>query len=109
MAATDFFIKQHDTAPSITETLSSTTGAINLTGASVKFHLRKPDGTVAVNAAATIVTAASGIVRYQWVTGDTAVAGTHLREWEITFGDGTIETVPNDSIGYTVQITAEIA
>lgn len=100
--AVDFYIKRGDTYPPIQATLSDASGsAINLTGASVLFKMRLRDtGAIIVSAAATIVTAASGIVSYAWDAADTAVAGEYLAEWEVTLSSGRIVTCPND--GYLV-------
>jgi len=92
-----FFIKAGDTSPAIQGTLERPAGTpINLTGASVVFVMRKRGADVdTVNAAASLVTPASGVVKYEWQTGDTDDAGTYDAEWKVTFADGTIERVPN--------------
>lgn len=107
----DFYLRQNDTLPSITATLKDGSGAIvDLTTATAcKFHMRKVGSSVATtNAPAVIVTANAGAVRYDWLPADTLLTGTFYAEWEVTFGDGTIVTFPND--GYTeVLITEELA
>lgn len=104
-----FYIKQNDTSPAMLATLQDANGnAINLTGASVRFHMRSiGGGNPVVDAAATVVTAASGIVRYNWVAADTDTVGTYQAEFEVTYADASIETFPND--GYiAVQIIDDI-
>lgn len=104
-----FYVKQNDTAPSIRATLKDgDDDAIDLTGASVRFHMRSIGGTSAkVDSAATIVTAASGIVQYDWVAADTDTVGTYQAEFEVTYSDTRIETFPNN--GYiVVEITDDI-
>ena len=104
-----FYIKQNDTGPAMLATLQDANGnAINLTGASVRFHMRSVGGgNPVVDAAATVVTAASGIVRYNWVAADTDTVGTYRAEFEVTYADASIETFPND--GYiVVQIIDDI-
>jgi 5-hydroxyisourate hydrolase-like protein (transthyretin family) len=105
-----FYIKQNDTSPAMLATLQNASGtAIDLTGASVRFHMRTVNGSASVvSAAATIVTAASGIVRYSWAAGDTATVGTYQAEFQVTYADATIETFPNDSY-ISVQIVDDIA
>ena len=104
-----FYIKQNDTGPAMLATLQDANGnAINLVGASVRFHMRSVSGgNPVVDAAATVVTALSGIVRYNWVAADTDTVGTYQAEFEVTYADASIETFPND--GYiAVQIIDDI-
>lgn len=105
-----FYIKQNDTSPSMLATLQDASGnAVDITGASVRFHL-KPIGSsaVTVDAPATIVTALDGLVRYDWQAADTDTIGSYQAEFEVTYGDGTVETFPND--GYIrVEIISDIA
>lgn len=93
-----FIMKQNDTSPSIEATLTDINGtAINLNDASVRFHMKNlSNNAVVVDAAATIVTAASGIVRYDWQSADTTKAGIYSCEFEVTYSDASIETFPND-------------
>jgi hypothetical protein len=105
-----FYIKRNDTSPSMLATLQDADGdAVNITAASVRFHLR-PIGsqTVTVDEAATIVTALDGLVRYDWQAADTDTIGSYQAEFEVTYEDGTVETFPND--GYIrVEIISDIA
>jgi hypothetical protein len=100
MANPKFNIKQNDTWPPLQATLQQAidgvTSPIDLTGATVKFMMRPVAGGAAtVNAAATIVgSAANGVVQYQWLATDTATVGDYVYEWQITFGDGKVATVP---------------
>jgi predicted dehydrogenase len=105
-----FYIKQNDTSPKVLATLQNASGsAIDLTGASVRFHMRTLDGSsTVVDAAATIVTAASGIVRYSWTAPNTATSGSYQAEFEVTYADASIETFPNDTY-ISVEILDDIA
>ena len=106
-----FFIKQNDTNPALKATLKDGDGTvINLTDASVRFHMRKIDSTTSVvDAAASVVSpATSGIVQYAWSGSDTASAGMYSAEFEITYGDGKIETFPNSDY-IRVEILDDLA
>ena len=93
-----FYIKENDTSPVLEVTLQDSDGdAVDVTGATVRFHMRAIGSTTAkVNAAATIVTAASGVVRYTWQTGDTDTIGEFEGEFQVTFGGGAVQSFPND-------------
>lgn len=97
MSDEQFYIKRNDTSPSIQRTLLDASGtAITLSGATVRFHMRsRADGSTKTDEAATIVDAGNGIVKYDWVAGDTDTAGTYDAEFEVTYADTTIETFPN--------------
>ena len=53
----------------------------------------------------TIVTPTSGLVRYDWVQGDTNYVGTCPAQFEVTFPDGTNQTFPV-SQDFAVEFTA---
>jgi hypothetical protein len=104
-----FYVKQNDTSPAMLATLQDANGdAVNITGASVRFHMR-PIGSnsITVDASATIVTPEDGVVRYDWLAADTDTIGSYQAEFEVTYADGSIETFPND--GYVrVEIIDDI-
>lgn len=102
----DLIVVSSDTAPSVFGTLTDTSGdPIDLTGATVRFQMRSTiDRRFAVNAIATIVTAAAGEVRYDWVAGDLGTPGSYVCRWRITFGDATIEhTDPENTLTVAAQ------
>jgi len=98
-----FYIKQNDTTPSLTASLTQDGSIVDLTDATVKFHMSDT-----VNAAAVVAGALTGVVRYDWVAADTVTKGSFPAEFEVTFPDGRIETFPNSGYG-TVDIQAELA
>jgi hypothetical protein len=104
-----FIIKQNDTSPSIVATLTDINGtAINVTGASVRFHMKNmSNNSLIIDQSATIVTAASGIVRYAWQSADTQKTGLYSCEFEVTYTDNSIETFPNDD-KIIVSIESEV-
>jgi hypothetical protein len=90
------FVKQGDRRPAAPATLKRGTTVVDLTLAtSVTFKMRPVrDLTLKVDAAATVLVAASGTVEYRWISGDTDTAGTFYAEWEVLWSDGTPETFP---------------
>jgi hypothetical protein len=105
-----FTIKQNDTSPQIGATLQDGDGtAIDLTAATVRFHMKKIGAaTASTDAAATIVNANTGSVKYDWVAADTANAGSFQAEFEVTYTNGGIETFPNDQ-SIAIVITEDLA
>jgi hypothetical protein len=105
-----FYIKQNDTSPALLATLQDADGnAVNVTGGSIRFHMRQIGSTaIVVDAAAVIVTPLQGTVRYDWLAADTAEIGSYQAEFEVTYADASIETFPND--GYIrVKIIDDVA
>lgn len=105
-----FYIKQNDTGPNLRATLTDGTGAVvNIAGASVQFHMRDiSGGTPKVDAAATIIDGANGVVEYRWQAGDTDTVGRYLGEFEVTYVDSTVETFPNDT-NFLILIRDDLA
>lgn len=77
--------------PSITENIVYADGTpVDLTGATVKFQMRKfGTSTLKVDALAQVVTPAQGIVRYDWAAVDVDTAGDYLVWWQVTAGGKT--------------------
>lgn len=89
--------KQHDTARVIRSFLKLNGVAISLAAAtSVSLLIKDPDAGTSVRRSATIYgVPTTGEVRYQPIAADVASPGTFLLEWEITFNDGRVQTVPD--------------
>ena len=88
-----------DTAPSITGTLTNISEA-DLTAATVRFQMRlTTEYRYTVDGVATLVSAAAGTVRYDWVAGDLDTPGDYVSRWLVTFADTTIEhSLPANTI-----------
>lgn len=112
-AAERFYIKKGDRLPSIESVLLDAKGAVvNLTDCTVKFLMsaRNADGSPGankVNAAATVVTATEGRVRYDWAAVDTDTAGEFICEWQVTNAAAKAQTYPNPG-HQRVTITADL-
>lgn len=111
----DFTIKRNDTLPKIEATLQQNSIVYDLTGATVKFIMKKSgSGAAKVDASATVVDASGGQVEYAWddVAGDTDTEGDYNAEFEVTTGSGEILTFPNGADGtdyITIEITEDLA
>lgn len=92
-----YTIKRGDTAPPLTATLTSVTGAPqNLLDATVTFRMRRRGETVAsLTRLAEIVDAAAGRVSLTWQPGDTSVAGRYEAEFVVAFSNGDTQTFPS--------------
>jgi alkylation response protein AidB-like acyl-CoA dehydrogenase len=100
-----FIIKRGDTSPALRYALAPS--SVSLLGTAVLFKMRGPSGVV-VDRAATIITATgTPTVEHAWLADDTAAAGFFSAEFEVTYGDGAIETFPNNGF-ISVHITEDI-
>ena len=93
-----FYIKENDTAPAFRAILKDGDGnAVNVAGATIRFHMLTREGVVKVDAAAVINDGAAGDVQYEWTAGDTDTPDVYNAEFEVTYADTTVETFPNSS------------
>lgn len=105
----EFAIKQGDTLPTFRRQLLDTFGmAIDLTGATVRFKMGEPGRAHVINSPAVILSASLGTVEYPWAVGDTKTPGAYRAEWEITFANGKVMTVPTARRDAQVKIYEEI-
>lgn len=90
---------QGDTAPALTVTLTdtTTTAAINVTGATVRLKFRAVGSeTLRGTLTGSVTDGAGGVVVFFWSDDPTILdgdAGDYEGEIEITFADNTIQTV----------------
>lgn len=109
----DFTIKQHDTRPVLTryliQTVNGATSPVDVTlVASVGFKMRHTSAPlVLVTGLASIVTVSSCYIAYKWATNDTATTGIYNSEYELTYTDGGVETIPNDSY-FSIEIVDDL-
>jgi len=96
--AYDFVIRQGDTKPVLTQTLTDIDGnALNLTGATVKFVMRTLTAvSPAINATATVTNAATGAVSFTFTATQTATAGQFMANFIVTYADSSVQTAPAD-------------
>lgn len=109
----DFTLKQNDTRPRlqryITQTVNGATSPVDLTSASqVKLNARLTSAAAVVfTGVATMTTVSSAYLTYTFTAGQTATNGIYDAEWEITYSDGGIETVPNDGY-FSIEIVDDL-
>jgi hypothetical protein len=92
---------QGDTAPAITATIThdSDGSPVNLSGATVRFQMRKADDRrYTVNTIATLVDAPNGQVSHSWGANDLVVPGTYLVQWEVTYPDTKVQTTSTGEV-----------
>lgn len=80
--------------PLLTDTITSSAVAVNLTGSTVTFSMRSADSAaLKVSAAsATVVTAAEGTVSYAWAAVDVDTVGEYSCFWSVTTSGKTQDT-----------------
>lgn len=94
--------KRNDTNP-ISGTLKagSPLAAVDLQGATLRFHMEKRDGTVIIDAAGNVdqvgdgSDGSKGNWSYDPIPADTDEAGQFWAEVEVTFAGGVVQTFPN--------------
>lgn len=98
-----FGMTQGDRSPAIEMRLLDGKGQpVNLTGATVDFVVWARDGTLLIDAAATVVgDPLDGYVRYEWQAGDTDRPGAHKAQWRVTYADTAPEHFP---LGDPIQL-----
>jgi hypothetical protein len=109
-----FTIGRGDTNPPLTYELYP---PVNLTGASVVFTMARaadvaenPETfTPVINRRAAVIAQANpGIVRHDWIMGDTATVESYLGEFEVTDSNGKIATYPNTEQKILITVTRSL-
>src|SRR3990172_1642643 len=93
------YMKRNDLQPYYyARAIESTGAAIDLTGATITFMMKNSDtGVIKINPTTTGVTvtaASSGLLHYQWASGNTNTTGTYAIEFEVTPAAGGKFTLP---------------
>jgi hypothetical protein len=90
-----FTIKRGDTSPALLYALFPST--INLAGSTVVFNMRKrrTEEVKVDRSPASVVAGTDPVLQYEWDAADTDESGEFEGEFEVTYGDSTIETFPN--------------
>lgn len=95
-----FRIKQNDTLPYLSFQIFEPDGStpLDVTNArEINLCVRHRGGEVILKNPCVVVNAEQGLCQYIWSAADTRTAGVFQYEFEITWGDGNIQTVPVDS------------
>lgn len=109
----DVTMKQHDTRPVLTryliQTVNGATSPVDLTlVGSIGLLMRHSTAPgVLVSGLASVVTVSSAYIAYKWATNDTATTGIYNAEYQLTYTDAGVETVPNDSY-FSVEIVDDL-
>lgn len=94
--STTINIKRGDTKGIFVDTLKLDGVAIDLTGSTLKFLMRRKEKPYKlVNQTGQIVAPIAAQVQYQPVLTDVDTSGVYEQEWEVTFPSGKILTFPN--------------
>lgn len=110
-----FKVGQGDTVPELSYELYP---QANLTGATVVFTMvREEEEELVRNGqaepviderAAVIAQVNPGVVRFDWLTGDTAAFGSYLGQFRVTFSNGKIGSYPNTDEKILIRITPRL-
>lgn len=101
--------KVGDTEPDLSGIALDAATGVDLTGATLNVHIRKPDATV-INRPVTAddQTLNPGGWSMPWQTGDLDTAGRYAVELEVTWSAGRVQTFPGDG-NASFTVTAQLA
>lgn len=106
MPEPDHVIRLGDQGVSIPGTLTDDDDIpVNITGASVAFHVAPLAGgsALTLGSTATITNATAGAVSYTWQDGDIDTPGWYAAHWKVHYAGGALQSFPN---GYPIVILA---
>lgn len=109
----DVTMKQHDTRPVLLryliQTVNGATSPVDLTIiGSVGLLMRHTSAPlVVVSGLASVVTVSSAYIAYKWGVNDTATVGIYNAEYQLTYTDAGVETIPNDSY-FSIEIVDDL-
>jgi hypothetical protein len=105
----DYHIRADNLLPEIEATLYRDRKVANLTGAtSVELIYRpKAGGTVITKTGSFVGAMTSGVVKYSWISGDTATVGDYEAYWRVTYAPSVYESFPNNGF-FTFSITENL-
>lgn len=90
-----WLVKKNNSGKALRAQLRDDNGPVNLTGCTLVFIMRKVGATTnKVTSPATITAAATGEVKYDWITGDLDTPGDYEAEFEVTFPTGAVMSWP---------------
>lgn len=109
---TSIKIKRNDTKGKFIDTLTLDGVPVNLTGCTIKFLMRRRGRSTGSNLTISRTGAIAGDptlgnVEYQPTATDVQLEGVYDHEWQVTFPDGKILTVPNFDFN-TVEILRDL-
>lgn len=108
MASRSLVIKRNDTKP-VKFQLLDKNGAVNLTGATIKFIVAKPNGDVVIESSSvTINDAVKGKVQYEPTAAEVAETLRGNGEFEVTDSAGDVQSYPSGSY-IDVEIIKDLA
>ena len=90
-----FEIKRGATWPSLGATIGLDRNG-NLTDCTVQFRMSQQDGTVVIDASATIISEVLGTVEYVWQAGNTETPGNFWAEFWTSLPTGEVVKLPVD-------------
>lgn len=94
-----FYLIEEDRLPVLQTQLSDSIGYVDVTSGTPVFYwrLRSHASGLHSGIGTVIGSPSSGLVEYDWTTGDTAYPGVYVGRWKVNYSGGFSETFPNDS------------